>query len=430
MGFLFFCGFTFVCADPSTLESYFTADEILRSQHYFQRFDFWNILSRIITYGSILILLLSSLHLWIDRKIDRFYEFIFRRSFRVGKLNFGLLPQIFFKVICWILLLECYWTLTGLPISYLMHQIKEDFGLTNQTFWVAYGNSWVKYWYTLANKIGIAILFLTFYQISRRYWWIAFGLLFFFSGIVVNYFSQAGQREIDGVETRKSLEPGPLRTKLEAEIQKSGVQITNIKYTDESKRTTVPQAWILSPSDQHFLFFTDSCFKYPDEMLVNMALHEIGHLFYKHTEIRRIYRRVSNFVNLFLVALLIQAYLRIRYRKTPEVIEGKGQVLIYLIFSLLATKMISLLILVPVDCWLNQTQELQAERYALEHTHDPETMIFLRKTMALASLTRLEISWWSRYWYDYPPVIEFLKISEEFQFQKKPSSSSESPRPK
>lgn len=421
--FLFLWSASPTFADPVTLGTYFTPEEILRAQRYYERFDLWNGISRFVTYASILILLLSSLHLWIDQKIDRFYDFLFRRSFRLGALNFGVLPRLFFKVICWIVLLESYWALTGFPISYLMHELREDFELTKQTFWVAYGNSWVKYWYTLINKIGIAFLFLTFYKISKRYWWIFFAFLFLFSGMVVNYFSQAGLREKDGVETRKSLGPGLLRTKLEVAIQKSGVAIADIKYTDESKRTTIPQAWILSPADQHFLFFNDNCFRYPDEMLINMALHEIGHVFYEHTEIRRVYRRVTSFVNLFLVAVFIAVFVKIRYRKNPGVVEGKGLVFIYLIYSLLAIKLIGMFVMVPMDCWLNQSQELQAEKYALERTHDPESMLLLRKTVALASLARLEVSPWFRYFYDYPPVTEFIKLSESFRFSSKNTDS-------
>lgn len=409
-----------VFAESLRLEDYFSVEEIARASTYYEQYDRITLLARVLTYFFLFLIFLTSIHFRLDQKWDFFYDKTFARIgwLKRLRLNFGLLPRLFFKVVCWIFFFEVLWTVCNLPIQYLSHGLQYAYGMTTRTFGQYYLDSWNLYWFILTKQVLIAILFLTLYKMSSRWWWLSFALLHITISFASNYFSQSGVKENEGIIQQKSLEEGVLRTKLEKAIASSGVSIADIKYTDESKRTKAPNAWILSSANENFLFFTDTCFQYSDEELITLSLHEIGHIYYGHPEVRRWVSWSMVFIYWLLLYLFFHFYLRLRYRDRT-VIEKNGVALVYVLCFCFLGKIVGL-VMSPPYCLLTQHQEIEAERYAIEHSGDPDSMIHIRKAMTVENLSRLEGSRWEQLWYGHPFVLDFFQVAEEMKKELKP----------
>lgn len=406
----FFCFLSgFVWAD--SLNDYFTTEEIARSQTFYQRQDFLLWIRFFIVDVLLLCLLFTKVPLKIDHHFDLLYDKLFQGFGNLTKkmnLNFGILPRILFKVFCWIFLIECYEFVVKLPINYFLHQLSVEYQMTGRNFLEYYQDGVPHYLLSLFRRCAYAVLFMTFYKISTRWWWIPLSLLSIFIQLMTNQLSQAADNERDGVVIQKPLELGELRTKLEEAITKIGVPVAEIKYTDESKRSKAPNAWVLSASEKNVLFFTDTCFQLSHAALVNITFHELAHIRFGHHQKRRVVEYSLILLKFIFVALGLAFFLPRRF-SDPTIYQGSKQSLVFVIYLCLLLPVIALVLESGFNVWTQQ-QELDAEQYAVELSRDPDSIIQARKQMALEALARLEEPWW---WFlqSHPNILRFFSVT-------------------
>jgi Zn-dependent protease with chaperone function len=420
MRFLFFLGILFVTslvfAENLRLEDYFSSEEIARSRAYYGRADWQEILDFCVFFGVIGLLLATSLHLKIDHFFDRLYDGAFGSLGEVTKglnLDFGILPRLLFKATSWVFFLALLLNLVNLPVVYLGYQLQTDYGLNERPFLKYYQDSFSGYGLTLVKRLGAAFLFVLFFNLTQRWWWIFYGIFMILIPFFQDYFSQAASRNRDGIAIHTSLPQGSLRTKLEEAIQKTKLPVSDIKIRDDSKRTKFPNGWVLQAWDANVIFFTDTCLPpaFSEEALVNLAIHELGHIHYKHNDTRRFWNYVMNFGVLAFTALLLNLFLKKRYK--PEHRTPAHGTLAYLVCFYFLIRFVQTLV-APVWCLSFQHQELQAEQYALEISQDPTGIIELRKKMALQGITRLDSHF---FWFleTHPNVLTFFKVAEDYR---------------
>ncbi|MEK7485732.1 MAG: M48 family metalloprotease [Planctomycetota bacterium] len=397
---------SFLWAD--SLNDYFSVEEIARSHSFYQRQDFLLWIRFFLTEFVLMLLLFTRIFLKIDSLWDRLYKKLFSRLSPFTKrlkLNFGILPCVIFKVFCWIFFIECYEFLVKLPINYFLHQLSLEYQMTGRNFLEYYQDSMPHSILRLFRRCSYAILLMTFYKVSTRWWWIPLALISIFIQFMTNQLSQAAENERDGVILQKPLEAGELRTQLEQAIAKIGVPVSEIKYSDESKRTKAPNAWVLSASGKNVLFFTDTCFQFSNPALVNICFHELAHIHFQHPQQRRCLEYSLLILKYLLVALGLSFFLPRRFSDSTAYQESNQSLVFVCCVCLLFP-----IVTVTLDAGFNlciQQQELEAERYAVQLSNDPESMIQVRKQMALESLLRLEEPWW---WFleSHPNILRFF----------------------
>ena len=274
---------------PNKLKDVYDANEYKKSQSYKKTNAKFSNITSFVTTGITLVFFLLDGFKYLDR---------FARTFTENPI---LVALIFFGVI--ILGSE----IVSTPISYYStFVIEEKFGFNKSTkkiFWLDKIKGLV---ISLLLGIGILSLFVWFYQLTGKNFWIyawvslaVFSLFMnmFYAKLIVPLFNK-----------QSPLEDGKLKSAIEKYANNVGFTINNIFVIDGSKRSTKANAYFSGFGSQKRITLYDTLINDLEvEEIVAVLAHEVGHYKRKHTIFNLISSILITGLTLYILSLFVNS---------------------------------------------------------------------------------------------------------------------------
>lgn len=274
---------------PNKLKDVYDANEYKKSQSYKKTNAKFSNITSFVTTGITLVFFLLDGFKYLDR---------FARTFTENPI---LVALIFFGVI--ILGSE----IVSTPISYYStFVIEEKFGFNKSTkkiFWLDKIKGLV---ISLLLGIGILSLFIWFYQLTGKNFWIyawvslaVFSLFMnmFYAKLIVPLFNK-----------QSPLEDGELKSAIEKYAKNVGFTINNIFVIDGSKRSTKANAYFSGFGSQKRITLYDTLINDLEvEEIVAVLAHEVGHYKRKHTIFNLISSILITGLTLYILSLFVNS---------------------------------------------------------------------------------------------------------------------------
>jgi STE24 endopeptidase len=180
------------------------------------------------------------------------------------------------------------------------------------------------------------------------------------------------------------LEEGDLRTAIEAYAAKVKFPIARIDVMDGSRRSSHSNAYFsgLGKSKRIALFDT-LLEKHSTEEIVSVVAHEVGHYKKKHTYLGTALGIVQMGVMLFLFNLIMGEPALFAVFGVEQVSVYAGMVFFGLLYA--PVNLVTSLFTTA----LSRRNEYQADRYALDTTHNSEALVSMLKVLAASNLSHL-----------------------------------------
>ena len=274
---------------PNKLKDVYDANEYKKSQSYKKTNAKFSNITSFVTTGITLVFFLLDGFKYLDR---------FARTFTENPI---LVALIFFGVI--ILGSE----IVSTPISYYStFVIEEKFCFNKSTkkiFWLDKIKGLV---ISLLLGIGILSLFVWFYQLTGKNFWIyawvslaVFSLFMnmFYAKLIVPLFNK-----------QSPLEDGELKSAIEKYAKNVGFTINNIFVIDGSKRSTKANAYFSGFGSQKRITLYDTLINDLEvEEIVAVLAHEVGHYKRKHTIFNLISSILITGLTLYILSLFVNS---------------------------------------------------------------------------------------------------------------------------
>ena len=174
----------------------------------------------------------------------------------------------------------------------------------------------------------------------------------------------------------KPLDDGPLKSKLESMCRRCGVKIARIEVMDASKRSKHSNAFICGSFGKKRIVLFDTLLKnFTDDEIVSVVAHEIGHGKLHHLPLKDLEDMLLTTAYAFLSFALV-ANPGFYHAFGYSWVDQGNLVGNYVIGFALASVFLKSFtwVLAPVTSWISRKMEYAADRYAVEHTGNVESM--------------------------------------------------------
>lgn len=280
--------------------------------------------------------------------------------------------------------------------------IEEKFGfnkMTVRTFILDKLKGWL-----IAALLGgglLALLIWIYQSTGSWFWLIAWGVVSFYSIIMTMFYSNI---IVPIFNKQTPLEPGELRSAIEAFAGKTGFKIKNIFVMDGSKRTSKANAYFtgLGPKKRIVLF--DTLIKeHTTKELVAILAHEVGHYKKKHNQVSMLVSIIYAGALLYLISIFIGLPVL-----SQAIGAEKGSFHMGITAFMLLYSPISLVLGVVMNI-VSRRNEFQADRYAGTN-YDPSYLQDALKKLSVNHLSNLRPHpAYVFFHYSHPPLLERLK---------------------
>jgi STE24 endopeptidase len=348
--------------------------------------------------GYTIILLVLFLFLGISAYLRRQIEKFTRKRFWV----------VAFYTLLFLLLAFIF----GFPSSYYGYSLEQKFGLSNQNFSQRFGEQ-LKSLLVIAIIAILAVegIYLALKKSPRR-WWIYVSVVFvLFTVVMINL---APVLIMPLFNKFTPLPQGELRDKLIALSQKANVPVEDIFTMDMSKQTKEANAMFTGLGNTKRIVLGDNLANEytPDEIEVVIA-HEMGHNLLHHVWKMIVFAAIISAIGFFIIHLLGDGIIsKFRNRlKIENMADVASLPLFLLIFSIYG------IITMPVMPTYSRHAEKQADKFALDITHNKEAFISAMDKLAYDNLSDPNPSPVIEFLlYDHPPIAKRIKFAEEYKF--------------
>lgn len=186
------------------------------------------------------------------------------------------------------------------------------------------------------------------------------------------------------------LEPGPVRTELQAVLDRAGEDDLDILVGDASRRTTRVNAFVtgLGPSRQLVLY--DNLLELPTDRVSYVVAHELAHR--QHGDLAR----GVTLGAAGLLAGLLGLALVLRSPGTAAVVGARGPTDPRLVPLVVVLAVLGQLLAAPVATAVSRRAEAAADQRALELTQDPAAMVATTRTFVVRDLSDPHPPGWVR----------------------------------
>jgi STE24 endopeptidase len=302
--------------------------------------------------------------------------------------------------------------IVGFPSNYYGFSLEHRYELSNQTFFQWLGEQIKGLLVTVVIAlIAVEGIYLALKKAPRT-WWIYVSVVFIiFTVIMVNL---APVLIMPLFNKYTPLPAGELRDKLVDLSHKANVKVGDIFTMDMSKQTKTVNAMFTGLGNTKRIVLGDNLIDEftPDEIEVVIA-HEMGHNLLHHIWKFIILSSIMAGVGFFLIHLLGGKIItKFRNRmKIENMADVAGLPLLFLIF------MVYGIITMPIGPAFSRHMERQADKFALDMTHNKEAFISAMNKLAYINLSDPNPSPIIEFLlYDHPPISKRIKFAEEYKF--------------
>ena len=351
--------------------------------------------------------------------VDQGYTILFLVLFLFLGISAFLRRQIekitqkrFWVVAIYTLLFLVILFIVGFPSSYYGFSLEHKYELSNQTFsqWLGEGLKSLLV-LVIIGLVSVEGIYLALKKAPRT-WWIYVSVVFIiFTVILVNL---APVLIMPLFNKFTPLPEGELRNKLVNLSHKANVKVGDIFTMDESKQTKKVNAMFTGLGNTKRIVLGDNLTNEftPDEIEVVIA-HEMGHNLLHHLWWGILFSSIVAGIGFFIIHLTGPKIItRLKNRlKIENMADVAGLPLIFLIF------MVYGIITMPVGPAFSRHMERQADKFALDMTHNKEAFISAMNELAYINLSDPNPSPIIEFLlYDHPPISKRIKFAEEYRF--------------
>ena len=196
-----------------------------------------------------------------------------------------------------------------------------------------------------------------------------------------------------------SMPASPLRTEIDELAAREGVHLDDVLVADASRRTTTLNAYVSGFGDTRRLVVYDTLLsQVPADQVRSVIGHELGHARENDVVVGTGLAALGGVLGVGLLGLLmgwapLRRPLRARSMGDPVVVP-----------LLLALLTVGQLLAAPVENAASRAVEARADHDALVATKDPQALIDLQRSLALASLADPTPPEWSQWWFGSHPT--------------------------
>jgi STE24 endopeptidase len=210
----------------------------------------------------------------------------------------------------------------------------------------------------------------------------------------------------------RPLDDPSLRARIVALAERAGMHVDAVYVINASSKTVEVNAYFTGfGGAQRIVLYDTLLTDYtPDQIEVVLA-HEMGHWYYHHVLLGLLGFGAAGWIGLFGLRWLLQRVWQPLGWSGPADVAG----LPYLLAVLAVVTTLAL----PVQNSLSRYAESQADWFALNITHKPETFIALFEKFAVQNLSVVDAPAWEKFvFYTHPSIAERIRMAEKFQGKK------------
>jgi STE24 endopeptidase len=318
----------------------------------------------------------------------------------------------FFVVAFYTILFMIVAFIVGFPTSYYGFSLEQRFDLSNQGFSEWFGEELLGLLVlTIIALIAVEGIYLALKKAPRT-WWIYVSVVFIIFTIVLVNLAPVLIMPLFNVYT--PLPEGELRERLVGLSHKAGVEVEDIFTMDMSKQTKKANAMFTGLGNTKRIVLGDNMVQEftTDEVEVVIA-HEMGHNLKHHIWQGIFFAAVLAGIGFFIIHLTGPKIItRFRNRlKIENMADVASLPLILLIFTIYG------IITMPVSPAFSRHLERQADRFALDMTHNKEAFVSTMDKLAYMNLANPNPSPVIEFLlYDHPSISKRIKFAEEYKF--------------
>jgi STE24 endopeptidase len=376
-------------ADP---ELFMTEKELKLSQEFSQIKNILYFIAIPIEWGGYLALLIFGL------------SHLFQRV--ANKLPFSIL-----RTAIYVFLLSMFIKLIHLPLNFYSYKVSVKYGISTQSI-----ASWFKdllLSFTL-NTVILTIIVATIYLLMKKFkekWWLYSWLLSIPFTIFFMYIQPVVIAPL--FNDFYPLQDEALKEEILHLAAEANVPAEQVYEVNMSEKTNAMNAYVTGIGDNLRIVLWDTTLErlQTDEVLYIMA-HEIGHYVKKHLLLSLIGSIITTFIGLYISSRLLNWAVR-KWGHEWEVKESYSLAslpALLLIFSLLT------FISTPFANVISRYHEIEADKFAIEMTEDPDAAIGAFQQLTKAGLSDVNpptIVKWIRY--THPTMLERLIFLENYR---------------
>ncbi|MFQ6032343.1 MAG: M48 family metallopeptidase, partial [Candidatus Zixiibacteriota bacterium] len=300
----------------------------------------------------------------------------------------------------------------GFPSSYYGFSLEHRYELSNQTFCQWFGEELLSLLVlAIIALIAVEGIYLALKKAPRTWWIYVSGVFIIFTVVLVNL---APILILPLFNVYTPLPEGELRDRLVNLSHKANVEVEDIFTMDMSKQTKKANAMFTGLGNTKRIVLGDNLIDEftPDEIEVVIA-HEMGHNLLHHIWWFIIFSTILTGIGFFIIHLTGPAIItRFGNRlKIENMADVAGLPLIFLIFTVYG------IITMPFGPAFSRHMEREADKFALDLTHNKEAFISTMDKLAYINLADPNPSPIVEFLlYDHPPISKRIKFAEEYEF--------------
>jgi STE24 endopeptidase len=260
-----------------------------------------------------------------------------------------------------------------------------------------------------AVPIGLvvnALLFVPLFAIIRSVdaWWLVGGAVFAFFNVAIGVLYPVVVAPLFNKYT--PLEDGELRTRILDAAGHAGADITEVLVEDSSKRDTRPNAYVAGLGKVRRVVLFDNILRYPDDAVVSVVAHEIG-----HWKLRHILRTIPAilvivFATFALLSALMENDALLRFAGVHDP-GDPGALPLFLLLFLVVFRVMGLAL-----AWLSRAHERQADLFAYRLLGSPAELRDFVHDISVENLMDLRPTPWRRLKASHPPFAERMAMAD------------------
>jgi STE24 endopeptidase len=235
-------------------------------------------------------------------------------------------------------------------------------------------------------------------------WWLWGGLVFAVVSVVIGVLFPIVIFPLFNKYT--PLEEGELRAAILDAARQANADITQVLVEDSSKRDTRPNAYVAGLGKVRRVVVFDNMLEYPNEAIVSVIAHEIGHWKMRHILRTIPLSIVMNLVTFAILGLVLDNT-RVLSWAGVDSLGDPGALPLFLLAFTVVGKLTGL-----ASAWLSRAHERQADLFAYNLLGSPAELRDFFHKVSVSNLADLRPNRWHRVNASHPPFAERMAMAQ------------------
>ncbi|KGX84796.1 M48 family metalloprotease [Pontibacillus litoralis] len=304
--------------------------------------------------------------------------------------------------------------LCKLPLQLLRFQLSKWANVRHQSL-----ADWLLDWSMQSISYVVLITFLLTItrfcmQKFQKHWWIGVWLWLLPFALFVLYVQPIWIDPLFDEVT--PLRENDVSTAIVELAKGAGISQADLYEVEMSEKTTTFNAYVTGIGPHHRIVLWDTMLEQMEsEEILFIVAHEIGHYVMDHIHWGIVGYLLLSMVILYLIAKFYPVVFRLATRRfrLKSWIELRALPILLLLASML------MFTVRPMALYVSREMEIEADRYAIQHTENLNAAIESYESLAKASQSDMDPAWWIKWTrYTHPPIAERIEYIEQIQREK------------